>query len=199
MPGQAKLAVWLLPPLLCKPILVIRQRASIGQRVCGLIVAAQPGRDFPSLPKLFARHFVKLVLSGLSVLYVPFAPRAEAVHDRLFGTVVTLSGAVQPEAPLRATTASVCRFLAAIGWVMFAFIAISLVLGIALEFAYPGALDETGDEARAIDALLGIVMIGGEVGIIYLAVKGRLPGTRIPAVGVDANVAAQQGNEADVE
>jgi uncharacterized RDD family membrane protein YckC len=195
IPGQAKLAVWLLPPLLCEPILLIRQRASIGQRVRGLVVAAQPGREFPRFPTLLARHAVKLILGGLSVLYVPFAPRAEAIHDRLFGTVVTRAGAAQPAAPLRPDTASLRRFFLAICWVMLGYVVISIVFGIALELTYPGALDQKGDEGRAIDALLGIVLISGEVGIIYLAAKGRLPGTRLPNLGAGSGVAAQQGDE----
>lgn len=116
-------------------------RASIGQAIVGLRVEARPGRSFPSLPVLYVRHITKFLLGGLSLAFVPFAPRGEAIHDRLFGVVLVRGDVPQPVEPIRPEKGSARRMLAMGAWLIFGSIIGSIGLSILVVFFIPEYVD----------------------------------------------------------
>lgn len=138
IPGQLRFALWILPPLIAEPIEVRLRRASIGQAILGLRVEARPGHSFPGLPTLYVRHLSKFFLGGLSFAFIPFAPRNEAIHDRLFGVVVVKGTRAQPVEPIRPDKGAVGRMFAMAGWLFAGSILGSIVLGTLAAVFVPG-------------------------------------------------------------
>jgi uncharacterized RDD family membrane protein YckC len=179
IPGQGRLAFWILPPLIAEPIEVHLRRASIGQALLGLRVEARPGRAFPGLPRLYLRHFSKFFLGGLSFAYIPFAPRNEAMHDRLAGIVVVKGTRPQPIDPIRPEAGSMRRMFAMAVWLILGSIFGSFALGLVAAIVVPGYLEAEPGEMRHVEAGLTILLGCLESWILYRGVNGRLPGLRI--------------------
>ena len=178
--GQARLGFWIVPPLIAEPIEVRLRRASIGQAILGLRVESRPGYSFPSLPLLYVRHLSKFLLGGLSFAFIPFAPRNEAIHDRLVGVVVVKRPSAQPADPIRPDKGAARRMFAVAVWLIIGTIVGSLVLGIIAAIAIPGYLDAEPGKMRSVDAGLTVLLGIIDAWILYRGVTGRLPGVRIP-------------------
>jgi len=142
------------------------------------------------LPRLFVRHFLKFLCGGLSLLYVPFAPRAEAIHDRFAGTVVVHDGAQQPVQPLRPARGSVRRLLWAFAWASGGGLIALVIVTILFSVFFPNALEARGDEAEVVSALFSIAILLVEAPILVLAFAGQLPGTREASSRAEADSAA---------
>jgi hypothetical protein len=165
--------------LVAEPLEVHFRRASFGQAILGLRVEARPGRAFPRLPVLYVRHLSKFLLGGLSFAFIPFAPRNEAIHDRLVGLVVVKGPAAQPSDPIRPDKGSVRRMFAVAAWLILGSIVGSLLLGVVAALVIPGYLDAKPGEMRSVDAGLTVLLGIFEAWILYRGVTGRLPGVRV--------------------
>ena len=79
--------VWA-PVFLLEPLLIRSTGATLGQRWLDLRPAPlAPGARL-TLPRLTLRYWLKLLLGGASLAYVVFSGSRQALHDRLFGTLV---------------------------------------------------------------------------------------------------------------
>lgn len=178
IPGAARFAIWIAPPVVAEPLFLWARRATVGQRTLGLRVAARPGRRFPSLPALYARHATKFLFGGSSLAFCLFAPRGEAIHDRLFGTVVLRAGVAQPAEPIRPDQGAVRRLLWMLWWLSMAALLNSMLLAAVAEALFPGYLASGDGEYRWLDAVMTLLLATGEGFVLHRGVSGRLPGLR---------------------
>lgn len=130
LPGVAKAAIWFLPPAVLEPVSIRTLGHTAGQGLVGLRVYSASGSP-PTFARLLVRHLVKVALLGLSVFYVPFTNRRQALHDALFGTIVASGtvplGSLPPLEPIKLSRFVVALVLASVS---------SLALGVLLGFAF---------------------------------------------------------------
>src|SRR6266545_5365440 len=79
------------PPLLMEPILISFVGFTLGQYLFGIqVVRLDTGGKCP-LAASFARYFTKTILGSLSIAYMLFSKKHQAIHDYLAKTLVVLS------------------------------------------------------------------------------------------------------------
>ena len=179
LPGPLRIAAWFGLPLLLEPIMIRFFGHTAGQGILGLRVVSA-GATTHSMPKLILRHLSKVLFLGFSLLFVPFSPRRQALHDHLFETsVVFADESIQPSAapalqsPLRAFLVSL--FLATVAGLLSATVA-GVFVGIAL--ALLGFEVQPGTPVEAfVSLVLLIAFAWAQFTVLFRGASGRLPGT----------------------
>ncbi len=180
------------PLLFLEPLLVTFTGSTIGQRVMGIAIVDHERGSRLALPLSFVRYFIKVLLGGLSLVWMFFTSKRQAIHDRLVGTVVILSsqriakkpsfaaegeGALEPE-PENTYPSILRRFVFFLLWYCAATLLLSsLFLGVTYLLS-PGSISDDLDLPKSVervehylDSILFLFMGA-------LAAKGRLPGAR---------------------
>jgi uncharacterized RDD family membrane protein YckC len=79
------------PPLLLEPFLISLLGFTLGQYIFGIqVIRLDTGGKCP-LVASFARYFIKTILGSLSIAYMLFNKKHQAIHDHVAKTVVVLS------------------------------------------------------------------------------------------------------------
>lgn len=184
--------------LLLEPLLIRAFGTTVGQRVLALRVTPLSEQSRLSFPRLVLRYWMKLVLGAVSLFYILFSGRRQALHDRVFRTLVwhVPSGAAVPpagswleQAPSPELPSGRRRFAAFLGWSMVAQVAFLVAAGFVV--AALGELLGSGEQALNSPVTEFVVTLGAasvEFWLLGRAVSGRLPGARRQ---MDAEVAAR--------
>ncbi|HUK55827.1 MAG TPA: RDD family protein [Nitrospiria bacterium] len=183
------------PVMLLEPFLISFRGATIGQSWFGMSVLYIKTRGRCPLPNSYLRYVTKMLLGGVSLVYMYFSHRHQAIHDHLAGTVVVFTDAL---AQYRATSGSLelpereedvqfiypsifRRFMVFLGWYVVAFALFIIVLSLTLLIFDPACLRVHSKG----DALCAAIGIAGEflllilfLQIAYMGAKGRLPGAK---------------------
>jgi uncharacterized RDD family membrane protein YckC len=178
-----RIALVFLPSLLLEPILIRSTGATVGQRLLGLRVTpappALPGARL-GFPKLLARYWTKLALGSLSLAYVVFSGRRQALHDRWFGTLVwhvpageeaSRAGWREP-LPDIALPAPWRRFAAFLGWSLLG----QVVYAIVFVAAVAGSDAPVPSPYTELTFTAGALVL--ESWLLHRGANGRLPGAR---------------------
>ena len=79
------------PILILEPFLISFYGATIGQYIFGIEVVKNSTYSKCPLLISFVRYYTKIVLGSLSVIYMLFSQRHQAIHDHFAGTIVIMS------------------------------------------------------------------------------------------------------------
>lgn len=180
------------PPLLLEPILISYLGFTLGQYVFGIkVVRLDTGGKCPLIAS-FARYYTKALLGSLSMAYMLFSKKHQAIHDYVAKTLVVLSDKRIDRNPDFAEygefeqdlegdyiyPSALKRF----GFFLLWLVPVSIVYGIVVEVAallmLPGYTIETEELPKGID--IATDLIGSIVFIAFavLASKGYLPGAK---------------------
>lgn len=85
-----KVILMFAPPLLLEPFLITYFGFTLGQYFFGIQVVKTNNQKCPLLIS-FIRYYTKLILGGLSMMYMLFSKKHQAIHDHLAGTIVLIS------------------------------------------------------------------------------------------------------------
>jgi uncharacterized RDD family membrane protein YckC len=190
----ANAIIMYMPPVLLEPILISFLGFTLGQYIFGIqVIRVNTGGKCP-LAASFLRYFAKTILGGLSMAYMLFSKKHQAIHDHLAKTLVVLSRnkiEQNPEFVNYGETENILeadvtyyypsalrRFLIFCIWAVVA----SLVFGILEEIAallfvhgYTLETKKIPKEVEVISIILYSVLF---IWLADLATKGNLPGAR---------------------
>lgn len=180
------------PIFLLEPLLVAFLGATIGQSIFGLKVVRIDTRCNCNLFISYIRYFAKTILGGISLIYMLFSKKHQAIHDHLANTVVIISQKKLDENPQLikygeteqtlnhgySYPSARRRFIFFIVWYIF----ISIFLGMVFEFgaiiSIPGYTLESDELPYFLDNILSIVLAIVFISLGVFASKGLLPGAR---------------------
>ena len=182
------------PPLLLEPFLISFLGFTIGQYVFGIqVIRLDTGGKCP-LVASFARYFAKTILGSLSIVYMLFSKKHQAIHDHLAKTLVVLSpnkiarnpgfakhGEIEQdlENDVTYTYPSVGRRF---GFFCLWSVVIGIVVVIVVEGAalllLPGYTFETEKMPRPLEIASNLLHSIIFIGMAVLASKGLLPGAK---------------------
>ncbi len=172
------------PVFLPEPLLIRFTGATLGQRSLDLRTAPLALGARLTLPRLTLRYWLKLLLGGASLAYVVFSGSRQALHDRLFGTLVwhAPAGAAIPPAgtwheppPDPALPAAWRRFAAFVAWSLVAQTVFVFLFAAVFYSVFPTA----GEDLPVVaEFTFNAGSIALELWLLYRAVNGRLLGAR---------------------
>ena len=180
------------PIFLLEPFLVTYLGSTLGQYFMGMqIVRVDTNSKCPLLMS-FPRYYTKLLLGGLSVIYMLFSGKHQAIHDHLAKTVVVLSSKKIEKKPTLANKGEPERILDAdyiypsamrrfgifILWAIFANFIIGLLAEISALLILPDYTLETGALPESIEITVGLISLMISFVLAMQAAKGRLPGAK---------------------
>ena len=172
------------PPFLLEPLLIRLTGATLGQRWLELRTAPFAVGARLTLPRLTLRYWLKLLLGGASLAYVVFSGSRQALHDRLFGTLVwhapagrtiPAAGTWQQPQPDPALPPPWRRFAVFIAWSFAAQLSYAVLFVMALEGVAPSAAE---NPPLLVDAAANLSAAGLELWLLARAASGRLLGAR---------------------
>lgn len=200
VPGQhpeLNMAALFGPVLLLEPLLVSFRGATIGQSMYRLSVLHLKSKGRCPLPNAFVRYVVKLLLGWLSMIYMLFSRRQQAIHDHLAGTVVVFTHAIArhrststlPEQPMEQEDpqflypSGVRRFVVFLVWVGVALVPINYLGDWIIGSIEPACLEdhipsEASTVCEAILVPMSLVFVWFLVQLAYWGATGRLPGAK---------------------
>jgi uncharacterized RDD family membrane protein YckC len=184
-----KAVVMFAPLLLLEPFLVAYLGSTIGQFVFGIKIVRVDSRSNCPLFASFFRYLAKTVLGGVSLIYMLFSRKHQAIHDHLAGTIVLISRKKLEKNPALAKygeaeqtlsreyiyPSSFRRFILFVVWYIFSANIIGTVTEIVATMAISGHAGRLPD---FVDMLLSIVLAVVFIALAVLAAKGYLPGAR---------------------
>lgn len=190
----ANAIVMYIPPLLLEPFLISVLGFTLGQYIFGIeVIRVDTGGKCP-LPASFLRYFVKTILGSLSLVYMLFSKRHQAIHDCIANTLVVLSmkrieqnhdfanyGEIEQnlEADISYSyPTALRRFILFIIWAVIALFILGLVAEISALLLVPGYTLETEKMPKQIEVAVNLFYSIIFVGLAVLASKGYLPGAR---------------------
>lgn len=189
------------PPLLLEPFLISFLGFTLGQYIFGIrVVRVDTGGKCPLIAS-FARYFTKTILGSLSVAYMLFSKKHQAIHDYLAKTLVVLSqekiernpefaqyGEIEQdlENDVTFTYPSVARRF---GFFCIWVVVMIIVFGILVESAailfLPGYTFETEKMPKQIEVASNVLFSIIFIGLAVLASKGHLPGAKRKMKGLE--------------
>jgi uncharacterized RDD family membrane protein YckC len=171
-------------PLLLEPALIRAFGRTVGQAALALRVVPV-GRPKAGFARLTLRYWTKLALGWISLFYILFAHRRQAIHDRLFGTAVvhvqSAEETVDPAALVLADPSDPLlpsarrRFVAFVAWAFAAWLALIIGVGVIL---FAGDFQTGSRATTAAELVANVVLAAVTLGIAHLGADGRLPGAR---------------------
>lgn len=178
------------PLLLLEPFLVAFLGATIGQWLFGLKVMRVATRSNCPLPMAFVRYIAKGLLGSISMIYMLFSKKHQAIHDHMAGTVVVISENKLLKNPdlarygeVEQTLSSsydypsgIRRFIFFILW----YALLCFALGVVVEVVALTTVDGyAGDRfPEPIEAGMRILFAVLFITLAVFAAKGYLPGAR---------------------
>jgi len=185
------------PLLLLEPLLVSFFGATVGQMCFGMrVVYVKTMGRCPFLVAYF-RYVLKVLLGGVSLAYMFFSQRQQAIHDHAAGTVVVLKaglGAYRSAAgpaplPVQADDAAFIypsilrRFAVFLGWYALVLVLSAGAFAAAASVFAPACLkDKVPSEASTLcttsSAIADLGLMGCFFYLAYLGGTGRLPGAK---------------------
>lgn len=182
------------PPLLLEPLLISFLGFTLGQYMFGIqVVRLDTGGKCP-LVASFARYFTKTILGCLSVAYMLFSKKHQAIHDHLAKTLVVLS---HKKIELNPEFASYGEFeqdlendvtytypsvLRRFGFFCIWAVVILIVFAIVIDFAalllLPGFTLNTKKWPKELEVAANLLYSILFICIAVLASKGYLPGAK---------------------
>ncbi|SRR6266568_6485564 len=182
------------PPLLLEPFLITFLGFTLGQYIFGIqVVRLDNGGKCP-LVASFARYFTKTLLGSLSIVYMLFSKKHQAIHDHLAKTLVVLShkkiernpefasyGEIEQdlENDVTYTYPSVSRrFGFFCIWAVVTLIVFGFVVEIAALLLLPGYTLNTGKLPKQIEVASNLLYSIIFIGLAVSASKGCLPGAK---------------------
>ncbi|TAL24623.1 MAG: RDD family protein [Nitrospirae bacterium] len=180
------------PFLLLEPLLVSFFGSTIGQYFFGIKVVRQDDLLKCPLHLSFVRYYVKAFLGWLSMIYMFFSKRHQAIHDHLAKTLVILSperiekdpsfaerGVQEQELESDFIYPTILRrFLIFIVWYIIAEIALLAILYGLIFLISPESMTDDGDLPKSINRAITFVDIILLIIVASLAAKGFLPGAK---------------------
>lgn len=180
------------PPLLLEPFLISYFGFTLGQYIFGIqVIRADTGGKCP-VPASFLRYFTKVILGSLSMAYMLFSNRHQAIHDHFAKTLVVISFKRldrnadfakygEQEQNLDRDylyPSSLRRFVFFLIWL----VPVSITYGVIIEAAallmFPGYTLDTEKLPREIDIATDIIGLIIFIILAVLASKGYLPGAK---------------------
>lgn len=182
------------PPLLLEPLLISFLGFTLGQYIFGIqVVRLDTGGKCP-LVASFARYFTKTILGSLSVAYMLFSKKHQAIHDYLAKTVVVLSHKKIERSPEFARNGEIeqnleddvtyaypsvqRRFGFFCIWAVVILIAFGFIVEGAALLLLPGYTLDTEKLPKQIEVASNVLYSIMFIGIAVLATKGYLPGAK---------------------
>ncbi|HEY1267941.1 MAG TPA: RDD family protein [Candidatus Binatia bacterium] len=177
--------------LLYEPLLVSYRGATVGHRLMGFKIIDGTTKQPLSVPRSFARFWLKTVLGIVSIAMAYFDKREQFLHDRITGSRAILADvaldrldfseerfvAAKVEAVARFVLPSMTRrIVIAVVYALAGIIATSAVT----YTLFPQCMDEPAPATpcRAVDNASGSVIVIIVVAAIVAGLKGNLPGAR---------------------
>ena len=180
------------PVLFLEPLLISLTGSTIGQRLVGITVVHQDGRSRLVLPLSFVRYFFKIILGSLSLAWMFFTRRHQAIHDRVVRTIVILSpqriaqkpsfaaeGVRELEQETSCRYPSVLRrFIFFLIWDCAAAILLSFLIFGVTYLVSPDSISEDWDVPKSVERIE--LYLDGILLLVFasLGAKGLLPGAR---------------------
>jgi uncharacterized RDD family membrane protein YckC len=159
------------PPLLLEPFLISYLGFTVGQYVFGIqVVRIDTGGKCP-LVASFARYYTKVILGSLSMAYMLFSKKHQAIHDHVAKTLVVLSVKKIERNPNFANYGELEQTLEGdfiypsalkrFGFFLIWLVPVSIVFGIIIEGAalimIPGYTSETEKLPKEIDIAANLI------------------------------------------
>ena len=180
------------PILFLEPILVAYLGATVGQRVFGMEVVRVDTRSKCPLHIAFFRYIAKAVLGSISVVYMLFSKKHQAIHDHFAKTLVLISQRKLERNPGIAKygeyeqtldhnysyPSTIRRFIFFIVWYVFALTALGIVFEVGAILTIPGYSLESDKLPEFLDNIISIVLAIVFITLAVFASKGYLPGAR---------------------
>jgi uncharacterized RDD family membrane protein YckC len=180
------------PVLLLEPILVAFSGATIGQHFFGMEVIRVNTRSKCPFHVAFLRYLAKAVLGSISLVYMLFSKKHQAIHDHLAKTVVLISQKKLEKNPEMAKygeteqtliadysyPSAIRRFILFIVWYIVSVVAIGIFFEVGAILIFPDYTIESEKLPEFYENILSIVFAVVFITLAFFASKGFLPGAR---------------------
>ena len=180
------------PILLLEPFLVAFSGATIGQHVFGIVIIRIDTRSNCPLHVAFLRYIFKMVLGSISLIYMLFSQKHQAIHDHFAKTFVLISekkleknpemekyGEIeQPLLQDYIYPSAIRRFLIFIAWYFVSIIILGIVFEIIAILIISGYTVESERLPEFLEMTLSIVLSIVFIALAVFASKGLLIGAR---------------------
>ena len=180
------------PLFLLEPFLITYWGCTLGQYIFGMQVVRIDTRLKCPLLVSFARYYTKLLLGSLSLIYMLFSGKHQAIHDHLTKTIVLLSSKKierNPEFASQGVSEQIFEVdyvypspLRRFGIFVLWYILVSILWGILIEgtalLALPGYTIDTETLPKHIDTAVDFLSAIIFILMAILASKGYLPGAK---------------------
>ncbi len=183
-----------IPPVLLEPFLISFLGFTLGQYIFGIQVISVHDGGKCRLPASFLRYFSKTILGSLSMVFMLFSKKHQAIHDHLAKTLVVLSrkkieqnpefannGETEQnfEADISYNYPSVLRrFIFFCIWAVIALIIVSIVAECSALLLVPGYTINTEKMPKHFEVAFNLIYSVLFIGFAIIASKGSLPGAR---------------------
>ena len=180
------------PVLFLEPFLVAFSGATIGQHLFGIEIVRVDTRSKCPLHIAFLRYLAKVILGGISLIYILFSKKHQAIHDHLAKTFVLISKKklaknhqIEKYGEIEQTfhneysyPSAIRRFLVFIVW----YLVTVFLLGIAFEvgaiYTVPGYSLESEKLPEFLELILSIFSTVIFIVLAVFAAKGFLLGAK---------------------
>jgi uncharacterized RDD family membrane protein YckC len=182
------------PPLLLEPFLITFLGFTLGQYIFGIQVVKLDTGDKCPLVASFVRYFAKTILGSLSIAYILFSKKHQAIHDHLAKTLVVLSRKKIEQNPEFASYGEIeqdlendvtytypsvpRRFGFFCIWAVVILIVFAIVIDGAALLLLPGFTLNTKKWPKELEVAANLLYSILFIGIAVLASKGYLPGAK---------------------
>lgn len=180
------------PVLFLEPILVTFLGATIGQHVFGMEVVRIETQSNCPLHVAFFRYIAKAVLGSMSIIYMLFSKKHQAIHDHLAKTVVLISRKKLENNPEIAKygemeqtlnqdysyPSAIRRFIFFFVWYMVTCIVLGIVFEVGAVLTIPGYTLESDKFPEYLDIIINTVSAILFISLAVFASKGFLPGAK---------------------
>lgn len=187
------------PLILLEPILVTYLGSTIGQYIFGIKVIRVDSRSNCNLYVSFFRYVAKTILGSISLVYMLFSRKHQAIHDHLTNTVVLISQKKLEKNPQLfkhgemeqtfnhdyAYPSAIRRFILFIVWYFLACIVLGIVVEVAAVAIIPRYTIDDGKLPEVVDNILSILLAIVFIALAVVASKGCLPGARRKRLIID--------------
>ena len=190
------------PLFLLEPILITYLGFTLGQFIFGIqVVRVDTGGKCPLLAS-FARYYTKILLGSLSMVYMLFSKKHQAIHDHVAKTLVVLSHKKIEQNPEFAKygeteqefendiTYTYPSILRRFGFFCIWIVVASIVFGVLIEGAallmLPGYTLDTEKMPKQIEVAANLLYSIMFISLAVLASKGYLPGAKREKIEIKA-------------